>query len=184
MVLSTVKHEITWEKLPADFVLPDEPVDNINQPLLAAALNEALEAAELLPSDTITSTNYGICATLDGKIVVKAPDWAYIPKITVSRQEIDRSYTPHLQGEIPAMVMEFLSNTEGGEYSTKPTYPPGKWFFYEQVLQVANYVIFEPKQGEIEFYRLDSSGQYQIQPADADGRYWIPEMTQLAVIAS
>jgi len=30
---------ITWEKLPDDF-LRDDPVDNINQPLLAAALIE------------------------------------------------------------------------------------------------------------------------------------------------
>jgi hypothetical protein len=29
---------ITWEKLPDDFILPDEPVDNNLQPLLAAAL--------------------------------------------------------------------------------------------------------------------------------------------------
>ncbi len=26
---------ITWEKLPDDFILPDEPVDNNLQPLLA-----------------------------------------------------------------------------------------------------------------------------------------------------
>lgn len=29
---------ITWEKLPADFILPDEPVESTLQPLLAAAL--------------------------------------------------------------------------------------------------------------------------------------------------
>ncbi len=92
---------------------------------------------------TLTSTNYGICATLDGKTVVKAPDWAYIANITTTREEIFRSYTPHLQGEIPSIVMEFLSDSEGGEYSTKPTYPPGKWFFYEQVLQVSYYAIFD-----------------------------------------
>ena len=33
-------YQVTWEKLPADFVLPDDPVDNINQPALAAALTE------------------------------------------------------------------------------------------------------------------------------------------------
>ena len=81
-------------------------------------------------------------------MVVKAPDWAYIPQINVPRQEIKRSYTPKLQGDIPVIVMEFLSDTEGGEYSIKPTYPPGKWFFYEQVLEVPNYIIFEPDSGE------------------------------------
>ncbi|MEO0532964.1 MAG: hypothetical protein AAF215_03765 [Cyanobacteria bacterium P01_A01_bin.123] len=36
---------ITWEALPADYVLPDNPVENIQQPALAAALTDALEAA-------------------------------------------------------------------------------------------------------------------------------------------
>ena len=176
MALSTASLDITWEKLPDDFVLPDEPVDNIAQPLLAAALNESLEVASKLPPNALTTTNYGICATLNGKIVVKAPDWAYIPAIRASREEVNRSYTPQLQGDIPAVVMEFLSETEGGEYSTKPTYPPGKWFFYERVLQVPNYVIFDPSSGEIEVYRLDDSRRYQLQPANTNGRYWIAEM--------
>jgi hypothetical protein len=28
---------ITWEPLPDDYLLPDEPVDNLTQPLLAAS---------------------------------------------------------------------------------------------------------------------------------------------------
>jgi hypothetical protein len=36
---------ITWEKLPDDFVLPDEPVEGNLQPLLASALRESLELA-------------------------------------------------------------------------------------------------------------------------------------------
>jgi hypothetical protein len=99
-------HQITWEKLPDDFVLDDEPVDNINQPLLAAALTESLEIASKLLTNALTTTNYGICATLNRRFVVKAPDWAYVPKITVSREEFNRSYTPKLQGDIPAIVDE------------------------------------------------------------------------------
>lgn len=176
MTFSTISLEITWDKLPDDFILPDEPVDNIAQPLLAAALNESLEVAGKLSSNALTTTNYGICATLNGKIVVKAPDWAYIPVIRASRSEVNRSYTPKLQGEIPVIVMEFLSDTEGGEYSIKSTYPPGKWFFYERVLQVPNYVIFDPSNGEIEVYRLENSGCYQLQSANTNGRYWIGEL--------
>ena len=176
MTLSTASLEITWEKLPDNFILPDEPVDNIAQPLLAAALNDSLEVAGKLPPNALTTTNYGICATLDGKIVVKAPDWAYIPFIRASRTEVNRSYTPQLQGEIPTIVMEFLSDTEGGEYSIKSTYPPGKWFFYERVLQVPNYVIFDPNKGEIEVYRLENSGRYQLQSANTNGRYWMAEL--------
>lgn len=134
MAIATASYTITWEKLPDDFPLPDEPVDNIDQPLLAAALSECLEQSGRCLENVLIATNYGICATLDGQIVVKAPDWMYVPQILVSREEIRRSYTPQLQGDVPAVVMEFLSETEGGEYSIKPTYPPGKWFFYEQAI--------------------------------------------------
>lgn len=176
MLASSANYEITWEKLPDEFVLDDEPVDNINQPSLAAALTESLEIAGKLPANCLITTNYGICATVNRKIVVKAPDWAYIPSIQVQRQEVKRSYTPQLQGNIPVIVMEFLSDTEGGEYSIKPTYPPGKWFFYEQILGVPNYIIFEPDAGELEVYHLDEQRRYQLQTPDAHNRYWITQI--------
>ena len=72
--------------------------------------------------------------------------------------------------------MEFLSDTKGGEYSSKPTYPPGKWFYYEQVLKVLNYAIFEPDRGVLEVYQLDNSGQYQLQAPDENNRHWIAEI--------
>lgn len=167
--------EIAWEKLPEDFILPDDPVDNINQPALAAALTDSLSQAGYLSETASTTTNYGICAKVEGKTVVKAPDWAWIPAISVPKSEVERSYTPVLEGDIPLVVMEFLSETEGTEYSIKPSYPPGKWFYYERVLQVPNYVIFNLESGVIEFYRPDERGLYQPQPPDEDGRYWMPE---------
>lgn len=176
MLATTIPYQVTWEKLPDDYVLDDEPVDNINQPTLAAALTESLELAGKLPATALTSTNYSICATVNGQMVVKAPDWAYVPAIRVPRAEVERSYTPNLQGEVPVVVMEFISNTEGTEYSNKPTYPPGKWFFYEQILQVPNYLIFEPATGALEAYRLQASGRYQLQPLNEGDRFHIPEM--------
>ena len=176
MLASTTHYQITWEKLPDDFVLDDEPVDDINHPSLAAALTESLEIYGKLQAFALTTTNYGICATVNQKMVVKAPDWGYIPNIRVGREEVKRSYTPQLQGNIPAIVMEFLSDTEGSEYSNKPTYPPGKWFFYERVLQVPNYVIFEPDTGDLEIYQLDGSGRYQLQDPDTNNRYPIAQI--------
>lgn len=168
-------YQIRWEKLPEDYNLPNDPVDNINQPSLATALTESLIIAEKVSDKALISSNYGICATINDKIVVKAPDWAYIAQINVPRAEITRSYTPQLQGEIPLIVLEFLSDSDGGEYSVKETYPPGKFFFYEQILQVPNYGIFEPKTGVLEFYQLDESkSSYQLQPGNQ--RYWIEEM--------
>lgn len=72
MPIATANYKITWEKLPDDFRLPNAPGDDINQPTLAAALTESLEQSGCLREDVLVSTNYGICATLDGKIVVKA----------------------------------------------------------------------------------------------------------------
>ncbi len=176
MIATTIPYQVTWEKLPDDFILPDDPVDNINQPMLAAALTESLELAGRLSSHTLTPTNYGICATVNGRTVVKAPDWAYIATIQVPRAEVERSYTPNLQGEPPVLVMEFISNSEGEEYSSKPTYPPGKWFFYEQILKVPHYLIFNPATGILEAYRLQPTGRYELQPLDPSDRYPVPEM--------
>lgn len=176
MLASSPPYQVTWEKLPDDYVLDDEPVDNINQPSLAAALTESLELAGKLPANTLATTNYGICATLNNRLVIKAPDWGYVASIRVPREEVIRSYTPNLQGDIPAVVMEFLSDTDGSEYSVKPTYPPGKWFFYERILQVPNYVIFEPNTGALEVYKLDNSTRYQLRSPDLSDRYWIAEI--------
>ncbi len=173
MTTVTAKPTITWEKLPDDFALPDDPVDDIEQPILAAALSESLEQTGRLQETMLVATNYGVCARLDGKIVIKAPDWMYVPRIEVSPETVRRSYTPYLQGDIPGIVIEFLSDTEGGEYSSKPTYPPGKWYFYEQVLRVPQYAIFEPQQGVLEVYQLNDFGRYDLQQPQESDRYWI-----------
>ena len=166
--------EITWEPLPAGFRLEDESVENTGQPLIAGALRESLEIAQRIQPQMLIATNFGLCATVNGELVIKAPDWLYVP--SVKEQLASRnSYTPNLEGDLPTIVMEFLSETEGGEYSSKPTYPPGKWFFYEQILQVPIYVIFEPKAGLLEFYRL-RNGKYKLEQPDENGRHWLPEI--------
>ena len=176
MVVTSSKLNIRWEKLPDYFVLPDDPVDNISQPFIAAALGESLSLANRIANTALVTTNYGICATVNNKTVVKAPDWAFIPNVTAPRADIERSYTPYLDGDPPLIVMEFLSTTEGGEYSIKATHPPGKWFYYETVLKVPYYVIFNPATADIELYRLDDTGSYQLQLADDNHRYWIEEI--------
>ena len=174
--LPTKSTIITWEKLPDDFILPDEPVDNNLQPLLAAALRESLELAGLILESMLIASNFGLCATVKTQTVVKAPDWVYIPSVKpIASGEIRRSYTPHLEGEIPTIVLEFISETEGGEYSINPHYPYGKWYFYEQILQVPVYGIFQPKTGELEIYRLNQ-GRYEQQKPNENNRYWIAEI--------
>ncbi len=168
---------VTWEKLPPDFPLPDEPVESNLQPLLAAALRESLELAGLILESVIIATNFGICATVDRKTVVKAPDWVYIANVKPFPDGASRrSYTPCAEGDRPTIVMEFISATDGGEYSFNPHYPYGKWYFYEQILQVPIYVIFHPQLPVLEVYRL-VEGRYQPASPDADGRFWIESLS-------
>ncbi|MBD2201165.1 Uma2 family endonuclease [Calothrix sp. FACHB-1219] len=164
---------ITWQKLPADFPLPDEPVESNLQPLLAAALRESLELAGLILESILIASNFGICATVGDKTIVKAPDWVYVPSVhPLPSGEIRRSYTPYTEGDKPALVMEFISATEGGEYSINPHYPYGKWYFYEQILKIPVYVIFHPQIGVLETHLLEQ-GKYQQQSPDENGRFWI-----------
>ncbi|MFN7501662.1 MAG: Uma2 family endonuclease [Dolichospermum sp.] len=165
---------ISWEALPDDFQLEDEPVENTGQPLLAGALRESLEIAGFIQPQMLIASNFGLCATLDGKFIAKAPDWLYIPAVKEILPE-RKSYTPNLEGDIPALVVEFLSDQEGGEYSFKRTYPPGKWFFYEQILQVPIYVIFDPDGGLLELYQLEN-GRYELKQPDENGLHWIDAM--------
>ncbi|MDB9485510.1 Uma2 family endonuclease [Dolichospermum circinale CS-537/01] len=165
---------ISWEALPDDFQLEDEPVENTGQPLLAGALRESLEIAGFIQPQMLIASNFGLCATLDGKFIAKAPDWLYIPAVKEILPE-RKSYTPNLEGDIPAIVIEFLSDQEGGEYSFKRTYPPGKWFFYEQILQVPIYVIFDPDGGLLELYQLEN-GRYELKQPDENGLHWIDAM--------
>ena len=165
---------VTWEALPDDVPLDDEPVENTGQPLLAGALRESLELAGFIQPKMLIASNFGLCATMNGELVIKAPAWVYVP--SVSTLEADRrSYTPKLQGATPIVVMEFLSHKDGGEYSVKRTVPPGKWFFYEQVLKIPVYVIFEPADGLLEIYQL-TEGHYELQPLTPENRFWLADM--------
>jgi Uma2 family endonuclease len=167
---------IVWEKLPEDFLISDEPVENICQPLLAAALTEALDLGGLITPHLLIASNLGICAKVDGQTVIKAPDWFYVPRaLPLAEGVIRRSYTPYLEGDVPLIVMEFISETDAGEYSIRPTYPYGKMWFYERIVQVPLYIIFYPSSGMLEVLQLQD-GRYEVQPLDALGRYFIPAL--------
>jgi Putative restriction endonuclease len=165
---------IKWEKPPANFVLDDTPVENTGQPLIAGALRESLEVTGRIQPENLIASNFGLCTRISEELTLKAPDWLYVPRVDhpgLPRQ----SYTPHLEGDIPSIVMEFLSATDGGEYSIRQIPPVGKWFFYEQVLQVPTYVVFEPDWGLLEVYRLQD-GNYQLEQPNVEGRHWCSDL--------
>ena len=166
--------DITYQKLPDNYQLEEEPVDNTGQPLIAGALREILEVIYFITSEMLIASNFGICVTVNKQLVIKAPDWVYVPKVKYLASD-RRSYTPNLEGENPVIVMEFLSETEGGEYSNKHTYPYGKWYFYETILKVPTYVIFEPVDGSLEVYHLRGE-KYQLATGNDQGLYWLESM--------
>jgi Uma2 family endonuclease len=171
-----IEPNITWVALPADFVLPDDPVENIQQPVLAAALTDALGAAGLIQPEMLIGSNFGLVASVNARTIVKAPDWFYVSKVSpVSKEMTRRSYTPNLEGEPVAIAMEFLSETEGGELSIRATPPYGKLYFYEQILQVPTYVIYDPAVPSLEV-RCLQNGRYMLQDANTQGQVWIPEV--------
>ncbi len=172
----TATLKITWEKLPDDYQLEEEPVENTGQPLIAGALRETLELSGFIKPEMLIASNFGLCATVDEQLIIKAPDWVYVPSVKpLAVAKARRSYTPNLEGEVPQVVMEFLSENDGGEYSVKRTYPPGKWFFYEQILKVTIYVVFEPEAGLLEVYRLQET-RYELELPNENGRHWLPEL--------
>ncbi len=174
--LTQKKLNVTWEPLPKDFVLPDDPVENIQQPPLAAALTDALGAVGRIEPQMLIGSNFGLVATIRSKTVVKAPDWFYVPQVTpVAPDVIRRSYTPNLEGLPVGVVMEFLSESEYGELSVRSTPPYGKLYFYEQILQVPTYVTYDPYEGSIEV-RSRQEGRYVMVEPDKNGRWWIPEI--------
>ncbi len=168
--------KITWEKMPEPFILEERPAANIDKPLLAAALREILEIAGLMVEGILVAPKMGICATMDSKTVIKAPDLFYVGNVQpLPAPEVRRNYIPNLEvkEEIPAIVMEFSGATEGDEYSAKPTFPPGKFFFYERILRVPVYAIFEPPIGLLHVYKFNQSGYYKLQKSEVNGHYWI-----------
>lgn len=54
-------------------------------------------------------------------------------------------------------------------------YPPGKYFFYRDILQVPIYIVFNPLMGKITFHRL-CDGHYRTEEPNENGRYWIDSM--------
>ena len=180
MVLSTPPHKteptVTWEPLPKDFVLPDDPVENIQQPPLAAALTDALGANGRIQPDMLIGSNFGLVATLNKNTVVKAPDWFYVEHVyPIPEDAIRRSYTPYLEGALVGIVMEFLSADDNGELSMRGIPPYGKLYFYEQILKVPTYVTYTPYEPGLQVRQL-TGNHYSLAKPNAQGRFWIPEV--------
>jgi hypothetical protein len=167
--------KIVWEIPPPDFDIPDEPMDNFDQSLLAEALRDALSCAQHLSKNQLCATSLAMCVKVEGRTITKAPDWFYVPYVYPT-EENRHSYTPIAEGKRPTLVMEFLSDNKRKEYDKSPIPPYGKWYFYEKILQVPWYVIFDSSLGELEVYHLEGR-HYKRQSCQQNGHYWIDSLT-------
>ncbi len=177
VMVATHRPQVTWEPLPPDYVLPDDPVENLHQPFLAAALTDALRENDRLNSEMLVGSNFGLVATIDGETVVKAPDWFLVKKTNTRFEKgiIPRSYTPNRDGDPVSIVMEFLSDGDNGELSVRSSPPFGKLYFYERILEVPTYITYDPFTRELEG-RFLQDGSYRLQRAKGDQKLWIPEL--------
>jgi Uma2 family endonuclease len=151
-------------------------VENTQQPSLAAALTDALGAVDFIRKEMLIASNLALVATVNKNIVVKAPDWFYVPQVQpVAEGVIRRSYTPNIEGANVAVVMEFLSEAEGGELSIRSTPPYGKLYFYEQILQIPTYITYDPYEVSLEARYLQD-GRYVLHSPNEQGRVWIPQL--------
>jgi hypothetical protein len=163
--------KIVWEIPPPDFDIPDDPMDNFDQSLLAEALRDALSCAQHLSKNQLCATSLAVCVKVEGRTITKAPDWFYVPYVYPT-EENRHSYTPIAEGKLPTLVMEFLSDNKRKEYDKSPIPPYGKWYFYEKILQVPWYVIFDSSLGKLEVYHLEGK-HYKRQTRQQNGHYWI-----------
>jgi Uma2 family endonuclease len=148
----------------------------LEQPVLAAALTDALGAAGYIQPEMLIASNLGLVATVNKNTVVKAPDWFYVPQVhPLPEGLIRRSYSPNIDGANVVIVMEFLSEADGGELSIRSTPPYGKFHFYERILQVPTYITYDPYYRSLEVRYLQD-GRYVLHPANDQGRVWIPQL--------
>ena len=61
--------------------------------------------------DALIMSNFALCAGIQGRIICKAPDMYVQPVQPWPHSSVRRSYTPHTEGPVPFVVMEFLSKT-------------------------------------------------------------------------
>jgi Uma2 family endonuclease len=104
----------------------------------------------------------------------EAPDWFYVANVAPSLDgTYRRSYVMWKELVIPTIAIEIVSGD--GSEERDDTAPigdakAGKFWVYEQAIQIPFYAIYEAKQAAVEVYEL-VSGKYQRVMANQRGHY-------------
>ncbi len=104
----------------------------------------------------------------------KAPDWFYIPNVPpLLNGQFRRSYVMWQEHVPPLIALEFA--LEDGSEERDKTPHQGKFWIYEQAIQILYYGIYEVEKANIEIYHL-VNGRYELMVTNERGHYEIPEM--------
>ncbi|MBW4559957.1 MAG: Uma2 family endonuclease [Mojavia pulchra JT2-VF2] len=155
--------------LPSAEDLPDSddtPVDNQLQHLIPGLLEAILAMAWSDRMDWFFGVDMGIYYDPDQSAIV--PDgFLSLGVERIFDENLRLSYLLWEEQRVPTMVLEVVSQTRRGEYSTKKE-------FYAQ-LEVLYYVVYNPQRRRkqtLEVYRL-VNGKYQLQRVNP---VWLPEI--------
>ncbi|NEP82895.1 MAG: Uma2 family endonuclease [Okeania sp. SIO3B3] len=112
------------------------------------------------------------------------PDWFYVPNVPpLLDGQYRRSYVLPREKVPPFIALELASGDGSEERDKTPLsqtsqgkkIKPGKFWVYEQVIQIAYYGIYEITSGHLEVYYLDN-GYYRRMSANERGHYPIEEL--------
>lgn len=108
---------------------------------------------------------------LDGAI---APDWFYVPDVSpILKGKMRRSYVLWEEAIAPLIVMEFISETAGGERDRTPI--EGKFWIYEKAIRAPFYVSYDGSKGLVDVYHL-IEGKFQPIPPNERKHFPIPAL--------
>jgi Uma2 family endonuclease len=109
----------------------------------------------------------------------EAPDWFYVANVAPSLDgTYRRSYVMWKELVIPTIAIEFVSGDGSEERDATAATgdsKAGKFWVYEQAIQIPFYAIYEADKAAVEVYEL-VSGKYQRVAANQRGRYSIAPM--------
>lgn len=92
-----------------------------------------------------------------------SPDWFYVPNVSPTLDgQMRRSYVMWQEYVAPFLVIEFVSQTDGGEYDRTPI--EGKFWIYERVIRPAFYAIYNATDGLVDLYHLVENSFRPIPP--------------------
>jgi hypothetical protein len=116
----------------------------------------------------------------------EAPDWFYVPHVSpLLNGDYRRSYVLWIEKIVPLIAIEFVSGNGAEERDQTPIgavdpktgkpKKPGKFWVYEQGIQIPFYAIYEVKEASVEVYQLVNGRYAKIAPNDRN-HYEIPPM--------